>query len=237
MSDTSGYALPREARWLGAKNRSHYIPGWYEPHTNLDLQVKHLGIPQGFQIGRVLPYRRWAVDADGNMLDQKTFEDQYMRYLGGFEVAATTDLRNESMPNVRAYVRMKLDRVGSLVDMDFEDDGAIVKTEKYTEHGEIAPEFLVKHQEQAKTLSKMEMLTQLVADGLLTPAQLAERVAQLLGPAADDAPIVAQPSQSAAAASTPIVKKKRGRQKGWRMKPKLTPAPIVTEAVQSLEAS
>lgn len=216
MSTDTDLGLPRQHRWLGRPNHSHYVPAWYEPHANQNLEVRHLGVGQGFPIHKVMQYRRWALDAEGNTLDQKEFEDLYLRYLGGFKTTATHDPRNESVPYVLAFVRMKYDRVGSLVDMDFEDDGAITKTEKYTQEGEIAPEYLLKNQEKSDKLAKIEMLADLAKEGVLTPNQFQSKAAEIIGASVaidefnetGDADMIAAPPRG------------RGRPKGSKNKPK-----------------
>ena len=214
MSTEADLGIPRENRWLGTPNKSHYIPGWYTPHSNLELEVKHLGLPQGFKIKQTLPFRRWALDEQGNTIDQNEFNDQYVRYVMGYKIAETSDPRNEAIPNVLAFIRMKYDAVGSLVDINYNDDGRVVKEEKYTEHGEIAPEFLLKNQEQSDKLSKLSVLNDLVRDGVLTPDQFQAKAAELLGSELESVSIGDEP------VGAPYATRGRGRPKGSKNRPK-----------------
>lgn len=214
MSTDTDLGLPRQNHWLGRPNHSHYVPAWYEPHTNPNLEVRHLGVGQGFPIHKVMSYRRWAIDAEGHTIDQREFEQQYIRYLGGFKTASTHDPRNESIPYVLAFVRAKYDRVGSIVDMDFEDDGAITKTEKYTQEGEIAPEYLLKNQEKSDKLAKIAMLAELASDGTLTPEQFQAKAAELVGAS------VLVGDDSDVGSMIPAPPRGRGRPKGAKNKPK-----------------
>ena len=215
MSDpVTDQMLPRAHRWLSAEYKSNYIPGWYEPHENLDLEVTHLGKGQGFPIRKVLPFRRWAIDANGATLVQNEFEKLHMNYVLGFKMAETADPRNEPVPNVLAFIRMKYDAVGSLVDMDYEDDGSVQKTEKYTQNGDVAPEFLLKTQEKSDKLAKLEMLAGLAKEGLLTPDQFQRKAAEMFDAAEVGVETIGDPSMIAAPA------RRRGRPKGARNKPK-----------------
>ena len=200
------YDLPTRHQWLGEENRSHYIPAWYQKHENLDAEVKHFGKPQGMKIRDVFPWRRFALDAEGNTLDQHAFEQEYTRYLTGFKNPETFDPRNEPMPAVLAFVRQKRDEKGNMVDWSFHDDGAVVKQAKFTQEGQIAPEWLAKNKETGDKLLKIEQLNELLADGTIDSATFIAKTRALMG---GDVPIIGTINPT-----TEDAPKKTGRPKG-----------------------
>lgn len=202
------YDLPSRNEWLGEKDRNHYIPGWYTRHTELELnlEVKHNGVPQGMKIRDVFPWRRFAIDSDGNTIPQNTFEEQYRRYQDGFKNPETFDPRNEPMPAVLYFVRAKRGENGNLVDFAYQDDGTVVKQAKFTQDGTIAPEWLEKNKEQGDKLLRIEQLNELLADGTIDEETFIAKTRALMG---SGLPIVSVKMETGEEAP-----KKRGRPKG-----------------------
>lgn len=176
-----GNVNARRHQWLGAEERSHYIPAWYEPHTHLDMEVTRYGRPLGFTIRNVLPFRRWAIDATGEILEQHVFDEKYKQYLGAFKTDQHFSELYESMPAVQSFVSQKFDGNGQLVDIFYNDDGRVEKTEKYTADGEVAPEWIARNADQADKLSKIEALTELLKDGIITKEQYTAKTTAILG--------------------------------------------------------
>lgn len=63
--------------------RDAYIPEWSPVYDDLALSVpvKNNGVPMGFTLRDVLPERRWAVQASGELMDQRDFEERYKQYI------------------------------------------------------------------------------------------------------------------------------------------------------------
>lgn len=114
--------------------RGQHIPTWYDArthadpanpgHINTQLFVKSRGIPlqaidgEPFTIAEVPIERRWAVGADGEIIDQHVFQDQYVARIIEFyelakrdnpKVSYTDDPRREPIPNVVHYVSEQVD--------------------------------------------------------------------------------------------------------------------------------
>lgn len=174
-------------RWLGEEKKSHYIPGWYSPHKDLELDVRHAGEPQGMKIRNVLPFRRWALTANGETLNQGDFEREYLRYLSGFGIAEGGQYHNEAIPNVKVFVRAKYDHVGGLIDFASNDTGEVLKPQKFTQDGDIAPEFLARQEERAEESGGMRVLAKLMASGAISTEEFAAQATKLLG---NDIPVV-----------------------------------------------
>lgn len=179
-SDEALGILPTH-RWLGKPQKSHYIPAWYRPHKDLDVPILHRGEDQQMKIRNVLPWRRWALDADGNTIAQSDFEAGYLRYMNGFTLPETHSVQAEYIPNVLPFVREKLDPNGNAVDFAYHDDHKIVKTEKFTEEGEVAKEFIAKEQKASENAAALRILMRLKQSGKLTAEQFAEEAERLFG--------------------------------------------------------
>ena len=114
--------------------RGQHIPTWYDArthadpanpgHINTQLFVKSRGIPlqaidgEPFTIAEVPIERRWEVGADGEIIDQHVFQDQYVARIIEFyelakrdnpKVSYTDDPRREPIPNVVHYVSEQVD--------------------------------------------------------------------------------------------------------------------------------
>ena len=173
--------MNRPDQWFGREGSSDYIPGWYTPHVNLEAEVSCEGSSLGFIVKQVLPWRRWAIKEGGEVRSQSEFSELYFRYLSAFRVASTTDLSREYVPNVKDFVSKKKDLNGNLVDIHYADDGRIARSGKWTTEGEIAPEFIAREKGQNQTVAKLEELTNLLKDNLISPDTFAARAAALGG--------------------------------------------------------
>ena len=185
--DTVVQKMERQHQWLGAPRKSDYVPAWYTPHKELDLEVTHEGVKQGFSIKHVLPYRRWALDASGATVSQGSFHETYIRYLGAFEYPETHSLAHEYIPNVLGFVSMKRDVAGQLVHILYNDDGRVVKTGKYTQDGDVASEWLEKQRSTNDQLAKITQLADMFARGDID-AETFKRRAALTGSSTDLVP-------------------------------------------------
>lgn len=58
--------------------RGVYVPPWYRPHTDLNVQVKSADGSKelGFTIGDVAVERRWAITPDGCVMEGHEFTDR-----------------------------------------------------------------------------------------------------------------------------------------------------------------
>lgn len=173
--------MNRPDQWFGKDGSSDYIPGWYSPHVDLEAEVSCEGMGLGFIVKQVLPWRRWAIKEGGEVRQQSEFAELYFRYLSAFKVASTTDLAREYVPNAKDFVSKKKDLNGNLVDIHYVDDGRITKTEKWTTEGEIAPEYIAREKGQDQTMAKLEELTNLLKDNLISRETFAKRAAALGG--------------------------------------------------------
>lgn len=165
----------RPHRWLGEERKSHYIPGWYQPHELLDREITCEGEPQGMRIRDVLPFRRWAIDSHGATIPQYDFEQKYMRYLAELTTPEKHQPALEYIPNVKVFVRAKADHNGNLVDWAYVDDGEIKKEARYTQDGEIAPEYLKAQEAKAEESGAMKALMGLMKSGKLSAEDFAEQ--------------------------------------------------------------
>ena len=65
--------------------------------------------PLGFKVSQVLPERRWAIRETGDIMDQRSFEDDYLRYMTGFGLPSFVDPKFEPVPCVERFVAKTLD--------------------------------------------------------------------------------------------------------------------------------
>lgn len=67
--------------------RGVFVPPWYQPHKQLNVEVKDSkGKSLGFTIGDVAVERRWAIDPEGNVLAGHEFVDKLTEwYIGQWQ--------------------------------------------------------------------------------------------------------------------------------------------------------
>ena len=73
----------KEGRPGTLSHRGIFITPWYKPHENLDLPVTQHGKPLGFKIADVAVERRWAIDANGEVMDSREFIDRLTEWYIG----------------------------------------------------------------------------------------------------------------------------------------------------------
>lgn len=110
--------------------REVYIPAWGNEHTNPNLTVRQDGRSLGFTVGEMLPERRWAVGLDGELMNQRDFEDNLKRWRSYACTRAGTvvamgavnkhfDPGLEGYPQVADFVDRHLDAHGKLVPLTY----------------------------------------------------------------------------------------------------------------------
>jgi len=104
--------------------RGTYIPHWGNKHEDLTKSVLRGGVPTGFQVGDILPEKRWAISSDtGEIMEQREFEPLYQKWQsifctqGGTLVPIAQVNRPyhpsfESCPNVHEFVMTTVDEDG-----------------------------------------------------------------------------------------------------------------------------
>ena len=117
------------------------------------------------------------------MLDQRAFEDQYKKYLAGFALPATVDINAEAIPRVERYVGVKIDPIAAerLVEMDYDPfkKSPVVPEAKYNQDGEISVHYLKEQQEKTDKLVRMEQLSGLLKQGIVTQEQYLKLVDEM----------------------------------------------------------
>ncbi len=103
--------------------RDEFVPPWPVPQ-DLSLVVTQNGvlIGKGFTVGDVLPERRWAIQADGEVMPRLEFEQKYLQKLEDWYRYASPEARqgaggvpksfkaiNEPVPTVVNYVAVRVD--------------------------------------------------------------------------------------------------------------------------------
>jgi hypothetical protein len=106
---TEAMAL-NEHTWLGAPQKSLFIPSWYKPHAK-NVQVTLDGEKLGFRVSDVLAHRRWAILPSGALMDPRDFQPLYERYLSEIS-AAGVDPKLQHIPQVQDYVNVAPDPRG-----------------------------------------------------------------------------------------------------------------------------
>jgi hypothetical protein len=107
--------------------RGTHIPGEYvrNPHHDLNITVTSNGLPllgmdkAPFVVGQVAPERRWAILADGELMDQETFKNKkqqnileyyaMLQGLGSKDAKYMNKIENEPIPAVAYYVSWCVD--------------------------------------------------------------------------------------------------------------------------------
>lgn len=90
--------------------RNVFVPPWYKPHENLDVEVVGTtGKRLGFSVAEVVAERRWAIGPDGHCMKQPDFEKMLLDWRKGqFEWQVppkrTPDLMFEPIPSVEGFV-------------------------------------------------------------------------------------------------------------------------------------
>lgn len=176
MTQQNDPLLPRQHTYI--PERGTYVPSWC-PWDSLKWPT-HVDVAQdrimlGYKVRDVLPERRWAIQQNGEMLGQRDFEDQYKKYLAGFALPVTFDINAEAIPRVERYVGVKVDPVSSegLVEMDYDPfkKPSAQPDAKYNQDGEISVHYLREQQEKTDKLVRMEQLSNLLKQGIITQAQ------------------------------------------------------------------
>lgn len=102
------------------------VPSFYEPHQNLDLEVKVGGMPllaevdkRPFTIGEVPIELRWAIHSNGEVLDQNTFNQRHAQWYEDYFAQIKVEdpsakpqpqpYKNFPVPNVVQYVSQQVD--------------------------------------------------------------------------------------------------------------------------------
>ena len=184
MAEQVDPLLPRQHTYI--PERGTYVPSWCPWDTQkwpTHVDVAQDKIMLGYKVSDVLPERRWAIQENGDMLDQRAFEDQYKKYLAGFALPATVDINAEAIPRVERYVGVKIDPIAAerLVEMDYDPfkKSPVVPEAKYNQDGEISVHYLKEQQEKTDKLVRMEQLSGLLKQGIVTQEQYLKLVDEL----------------------------------------------------------
>lgn len=124
LDDPTQVADMQEHTWLGARGASNYIPAWYKPHRH-NLDVTQNGVKLGFKIKDVPAYCRWAIRSNGELMDQRDFQDRYEIYLSEL-CPKGVDPRNQHIPRVERFVNQRPDPSGGpgRIEITFDPDQA-----------------------------------------------------------------------------------------------------------------
>lgn len=102
--------LPLTPRPGDMTPRGMFVPPWYRPHENLDVDVIGTrGQRLGFKVGDVVPERRWAIGPDGRCMDPADFAPKLLDWRKGqfewrFPPKPVPDLTLEAVPTVEGFV-------------------------------------------------------------------------------------------------------------------------------------
>jgi len=173
MAEQVDPLLPRQHTYI--PERGTYVPSWCPWDTQkwpTYVEVSQEKVTLGYKVSDVLPERRWAIQQNGDMLDQRAFEDQYKKYLSGFALPATVDINAEAIPRVERYVGVKIDPIAPerLVEMHYDPfkRSPVVPEAKYNQEGEISVHYLQEQQEKTDKLVRMEQLSGLLKDSIIS---------------------------------------------------------------------
>jgi hypothetical protein len=166
--------------------RGTYVPSWCpwlaNKDADLNIPVKHEGEPLGFTVAQVLPERRWAVQLDGELLDQREFAEEIQRWYipmlpeGG-------EARYEPIPRVERFVSMTWEGPDrGYMEIGFDPDKAPPEKLKpqYNQEGEISRHVIEERNQAKEKQAKLEQLAELLAEGVITEAQFAEKSKAML---------------------------------------------------------
>jgi hypothetical protein len=155
--------------------RGVYIPGWCYWLKNRDAdhgtQVLYDdGSPRGFCVKDVLPERRWAVQPSGHVMDQDSFEKQYMMWLSGFPTEANFRPSDEAIPRADYWISKKLDHDGRLVNMEFDEFAAPAEplVAKHNQEGEVSQKWVQEQQGNIEEKARIDTLRELHKAGVLS---------------------------------------------------------------------
>jgi len=184
MTQQTDTLLPRQHTYI--PERGTYVPSWCpwdSQHLPTHVEVSCEKKMVGYKVSDVLPERRWAIQESGEMLEQREFEDRYKKYLSGFALPATFDINAEAIPLVHRYVGVKLDPVseGRLIAMDYDPfkKKTAVSDAKYNQQGEVSTHYLKEQQEKTDKLVRMEQLSGLLKQGIVTQKQYLKLVDEM----------------------------------------------------------
>ena len=161
-----------------------YIPAWYKPHSDLSRHVTQNGESVGFRIGQVLPERRWAIQENGELLEQGDFERQYIRYIqirhAGDKIV---DPSKEAIPGALKFVDREVDEItgrGKKIGFNPNKPAEKVIEAKHNQDGEVSEHWLRENKMQGEKLARLQALRELVEDGTITPQQYSDKTKALL---------------------------------------------------------
>ena len=163
--------------------RGVYIPGWCYWLKNRDADhgtpvLFDDGAPRGFCVRDVLPERRWAVLPSGHVMDQDTFEKQYMMWLSGFPTEKNFEVRLEAIPKADRWVSKKLDHAGRFVDIEFNEFAApdVPLEAKHNTDGEVSAKWVAEQQANITENARIDTLRELHKKGVLSDADFIEAI-------------------------------------------------------------
>ena len=186
--------------------RETWIPAFTPKHDDLLSVRGRNGKHLGFTVGQTLPERRFALNNDGKCLDARDFEPLYIawcsrvsspdgRIIAIASVNKYFDPRLENIPNPEEFVNAR-ELNGRILPITFDDKKVEMQRgsddRKYNAQGEIATAANTKaHLADRSALAKVEVLRQLVSDGVLTDAQFVDQVSKLVAAPAEEAIAIA----------------------------------------------
>ena len=97
-------------------DRGTHAPGWYVRHEKpASILVKHRGkpIPPGFSVAEVAPEYRWAIQADGEVMDQLDFMQKHELWWGesySIKGGQIPDPSCRHIPKVERFVARRVSR-------------------------------------------------------------------------------------------------------------------------------
>ncbi len=189
--------------------RGTYIPSWCPWHAkgwDTNRAVHLNSEPLGFKVSDVLPERRWAILETGDIMDQRSFEDDYLRYMTGFGLPSFVDPKFEPMPRAERFVAKTFDPVDPrrLMDIGFDPLKPAEQSleAKHDQEGNVSRHYLEEQKAAQGKLSKIDLLNDLLAKGAITKEQFAEMVGGITTEA-DELPRAAHKSNCVEPVSEP----------------------------------
>lgn len=166
--------------------RDAYVPEWSPRFSDADLDadVKQNGQPLGFKLRDVLPERRWAVTEGGELMSQRDFEDQYLRFAErvvyqGRIISVRSqnpyyDPKLGHIPRVEAFVNVAHDYLGREIRIGFDPNKPPEK-----KAANAAPQPAPTATPQVLRV-QLETLASLKESGVLSDEQFSAEVSRLL---------------------------------------------------------
>ena len=157
--------------------RGAIVPRW-TPEHDAESEVVMDGKPLGFRVKDMLPERRWAVDAGGNVLERHDFNEKFKLW---WQSHSKKEDPFVSIPDRREFVSGTYDMEGkgTVIGFDPGDPSKAVKSQKYTAEGEIYEKRRADDAGVAEQRGALRVLTALFKAGKISAEDYAERVMAL----------------------------------------------------------